>query len=159
MTDFVPTTDLSDAHPEAQVMRPLLRDFGGRPRFQGAAVTLRVRDHNPLIRARLQTPGEGKVLVVDGGGSLEGALVGGMLGSFAVQNGWEGVIVYGCVRDVAELRTLDLGVRALAAHPRRSGKEPVGEEGGPLTFAGVTVRPGDRVVADEDGVVVLPAGL
>ncbi|AXG98952.1 ribonuclease E activity regulator RraA [Deinococcus wulumuqiensis] len=159
MPDFTPTTDLSDAWPQAQVAAPVFRDFGGRVRFQGEAVTLRVSDNNPLVRQTLQTPGEGRVLVVDGGGSLNCALLGGNLGIFGVENGWAGVIVHGCVRDTAELRGLDLGIRALAAHPRRSGKREEGERDVPLTFAGVTVRPGDRVVADEDGWLVLGADL
>lgn len=155
MTDFIPTTDLSDAQPQAQVAAPVLRDFGGRTRFQGAAVTLRISENNPLVRQTLQTPGAGRVLVVDGGGSLNCALLGGNLGVFGVENGWEGVIIHGCVRDTAELRELDLGIRALAAHPRRSGKLEEGERDVPVTFAGVTIRPGDRVVADEDGWLVL----
>ncbi|PTA68353.1 ribonuclease E activity regulator RraA [Deinococcus arcticus] len=156
-TQDLPTTDLSDLYPQAQVLLPLLADFGGRARFTGVAVTLRVHEHNPLVRAALDTPGEGRVLVVDGGGSLNCALLGGLLGALAVKNGWAGVIVHGCVRDTAELRCLPLGVRALAAHPRRSGKAVQGEHGVPVTFAGVTIRPGDHLHADEDGIVVLPA--
>ena len=104
MSSFTPTTDLSDAHPDAQVLAPVFHDFGGRARFSGQAVTLRVSENNPLVRSTLQTPGHGKVLVVDGGGSLNCALLGGNLGQFGVENGWEGVIVNGCVRDTAELR-------------------------------------------------------
>lgn len=157
MTAFTPITDLSDAHPDAQIVRPGFQDFGGKARFGGQAVTLRVNENNPLVRATLQMPGQGKVLVVDGGGSLNCALLGGMLGEFGVQNGWEGVIVNGCVRDTAELRELPLGIRALAAHPRRSGKLEEGERNLALTFAGVTIRPNDEVYADEDGILILPA--
>ena len=157
MTEFTPTTDLSDAHPDAQVLAPVFQDFGGRARFSGQAVTLRVHENNPLVRSTLQTPGHGKVLVVDGGGSLNCALVGGNLGVFGVENGWEGVIVNGCVRDTAELRALNLGVRALAAHPRRIGKAGEGEANIAVTFAGVTIRPNDEVHVDEDGILVLPA--
>ncbi|WP_291426205.1 ribonuclease E activity regulator RraA [Deinococcus sp.] len=155
MATFTPTTDLSDAHPEARVLAPLFRDFGGRVRFQGTAVTLRVEENNPLVRSALQTPGQGKVLVVDGGGSLNCALLGGNLGVFGVENGWEGVIINGCVRDAAELRELDLGVRALAAFPRRSGKREEGQQNIPVTFAGVTIAPGDLICGDEDGILVL----
>lgn len=157
MSSFMPTTDLSDAHPDAQVLAPVFHDFGGRARFSGQAVTLRVSENNPLVRSTLQTPGHGKVLVVDGGGSLNCALLGGNLGQFGVENGWEGVILNGCVRDTAELRALNLGVRALAAHPRRSGKADEGEAHVAVSFAGVTIRPNDEVHVDEDGILVLPA--
>lgn len=138
-------------------MAPVFRHFGGRVAFGGQAVTLLVRENNPLVRAALQAPGQGRVLVVDGGGSLRCALLGGMLAELAVGRGWEGVVVHGCVRDVAELRALDLGVLALAAHPRRSGKREEGEQDLPVTFADVTIHPGDQLWADEDGVVVLAA--
>ncbi len=97
------TTDLSDAHPEAQVCEPLFRDFGGRKAFHGAIKTLKVFEDNALVRATLETPGEGRVLVVDGGGSKRCALVGGNLGALAVKNGWVGIVVYGYVRDSGEL--------------------------------------------------------
>ena len=157
MNDLRPTTDLSDSHPEARILAPLFREFGGRAAFAGPAFTLRVFENNPLVRRELETPGEGRVLVIDGGGSLNCALVGGMLAGFAVRNGWAGIVLNGCVRDVAELRSLPIGIRALAAHPRRSGKAPLGEAGVPLSFAGVTIHPGDLIHADEDGVLVLPA--
>lgn len=96
------------------------------------------------------------MLVVDGGGSLNGALVGDQLAGLGVDSGWAGIIVHGCVRDTAQLAGMPIGIRALAAHPRRSGKADVGEREVALTFAGVTVRPGDMVHADEDGVCVLP---
>ncbi|GMA15954.1 RraA family protein [Deinococcus metallilatus] len=160
MTDFppgfTPTTDLSDAHPGAPVLAPIFRDYGGRPRFYGPAVTVRVQDDNVLVRAALEEPGQGRVLVVDNGGSLNCAVLGGMLGLIGVQNGWAGVIVNGCVRDTGELATLPLGIKALAAHPRRSAKRGQGERDVPVAFAGVTLHPGDPVYADEDGVVCLP---
>ena len=155
---FIPTADLSDAYPEARVLGPTFRDYGGRPRFQGRAVTLRVRDDNALVRAVLEEPGEGRVLIVDNGGSLSCALVGATLAGIAVRNGWSGVVLNGCVRDTAELSGLDLGLRALAAHPRRCGGRGGGERDVPLSFEGVTVRPGDHVHADEDGVILLPPG-
>ncbi|WP_019011479.1 ribonuclease E activity regulator RraA [Deinococcus aquatilis] len=151
------TTDLSDAHPEAQILAPVFRNYGGWSRFSGPAVTLRVLENNPLVRSTLETPGLGRVLVVDGGGSLNCALLGGMLAQFGVQNGWAGTIVYGCVRDSAELGALPIGIRALAAHPRRSGKEAQGEAGMAVTFAGVTIHPGDQLYADEDGILVIAA--
>ena len=156
-TEDLPVTDLSDLRPDAPILAPIFREFGGRPRFNGPAVTLRVPGHNPLVREVLGQPGEGRVLVVDGGGNLDCALLGGELGELAVAGGWAGVIVNGCVRDTSELAQLNLGVRALAAHPRRSGKERLGERDVPVTFAGVTIHPGDAVHADEDGILILPA--
>lgn len=150
------TTDLSDAHPRAQILAPVFRNYGSQARFCGPAFTLQVLENNPLVRSTLETPGLGRVLVVDGGGSRNCALLGGMLGQFGVQSGWAGIIIYGCVRDTAELRALPIGIRALAAHPRRSGKAAQGEAGGVVTFAGATIRPGDQIFADEDGILVLP---
>ncbi|THF69033.1 RraA family protein [Deinococcus sp. Arct2-2] len=149
------TTDLSDAHPQAQILAPVFRDYGGHPRFSGPAFTLQVFENNPLVRSALETLGLGRVLVVDGGGSLNCALLGGMLGQFGVQSGWAGIIIYGCVRDTAELRVLPIGIRAVAAHPRRSGKVAGGESGGAVTFADVIIHPGDQIYADEDGILVL----
>jgi regulator of ribonuclease activity A len=116
------TTDLSDAHPQAQVCDPVFRDFGGRSAFHGPIQTLKIFEDNALVRATLETPGEGRVLVVDGGGSLRCALVGGNLGVLAVRNQWAGIVVNGCVRDLAELGAQALGIKALAAHPRKSEK-------------------------------------
>ncbi len=157
MTPFTPTSDLCDAHPEAQVFAPVFRDFGGQARFSGPVSTLRVYETNTPVRATLGTPGLGRVLVVDGGGSLNSALVGDQLAALGVANGWAGIIIHGCVRDTAQLRTMPIGVRALATHPRRSGQADLGEREVVLTFAGVTVRPGDMIHADEDGICILSA--
>jgi regulator of ribonuclease activity A len=148
------TTDLSDAHPDALVLDAILRPFGGARRFFGRARTVRCFEDNTLVRAALETPGDGGVLVVDGGGSLRCALVGGNLGSLAVRHGWAGIVVFGCVRDVAELAPLPVGILALAAHPRKSVRRGWGVAGEAVSFGGVTVREGDWVYADEDGVVV-----
>jgi regulator of ribonuclease activity A len=149
------TTDISDAHPDAQVCEPVLADFGGRKAFHGPIATLKVFEDNALVRGVLETPGAGRVLVVDGGGSLRCALVGGLLGKLAVERGWSGIVVHGCVRDVGELAQCELGVKALAAHPRKSEK---GLHGGhaerSVRFAGVLFRPGDWLYADADGIVV-----
>jgi regulator of ribonuclease activity A len=148
------TTDLSDAYPQATVAEPVFRDFGGRSAFAGPAFTVRVFEDNTPVRAALEMPGQGRVLVVDGGASLNCALLGDMLGALAVRNNWAGVVVNGCVRDSAALLALPLGVKALAVHPRRSGKGASGEQDISLTFAGVTVEPGDWVYADVDGLLV-----
>ncbi len=122
--------------------------------FSGAVETLRVFEDNALVRATLETPGEGRVLVIDGGGSLARALVGGNLGKLAEANGWAGLVVYGAVRDSVELAACPVGIKALALCPRRGSKAGAGERGVPVTFAGITVAPGSALYADGDGVVV-----
>jgi regulator of ribonuclease activity A len=156
------TTDLCDAHPDAvQVAEPVFRDFGGLRAFHGPVATLRVRDDNSLVRAALSEPGLGRVLVVDGGGSTRCALLGDRLAALAVAHGWAGVVIFGCVRDAAALGSFPLGVKALAAHPRKSLKTGQGERDVTLELAGVRIRPGDHLYADEDGLLVAgrPLGL
>ena len=154
------TTDLCDDHPDMleegslQVLPPVFRHFGKRLKFCGPATTLKVHEDNALVRATLETPGDGRVLVVDGGGSLRRALVGGQLGLLAQNNGWAGIIVDGCVRDTEELNACDTGIRALAAHPQRSARKGVGERDVRVHIAGVAVAPGDYIYADADGVLV-----
>ncbi|HLK38005.1 MAG TPA: ribonuclease E activity regulator RraA [Polyangiaceae bacterium] len=151
----VSTTDLCDAHPGVQVCAPALVSFGGHLAFFGRVATVKVYEDNALVRTLLQRRGDARVLVVDGGGSLRCALVGGQLGQFAVENGWAGLVVHGCVRDSVELAAQPVGVLALATHPRKSEKGlHGGREGGPVSFLGVTFRPGAWLYADADGVVV-----
>ena len=151
------TTDLSDAHPEAQVCDPVFRAFGGRAAFSGPITTLKVFEDNSMIREIVQTPGEGRVLVVDGGGSLRCGLFGGNLAVAAARNGWAGVVINGCARDADELDAEPIGIRALALHPRRSERGlHSGQAGLPVNFAGVVFREGEWLLADRDGVLVLP---
>ncbi len=151
------TTDLSDDHPEAQVCDPLFQAFGGRPAFSGPVTTLKVFEDNALVRAAVEQPGEGRVLVVDGAGSLHTALMGDLIAGLGVSNGWAGAVINGAVRDVAVLRTLDLGIKALGSNPRKSGKTGAGERDVPVSFGGITVRAGDVVTSDDDGIVVHPS--
>jgi regulator of ribonuclease activity A len=151
------TTDLSDAHPEAQVCEPIFQIYGGRRDFAGPITTLKVFEDNALVRDAVEQPGEGRVLVVDGGSSVRCALLGGNLAVLAAENGWAGVLVNGAVRDVGEIEAQPIGVRALAAHPRRSQKGMhSGQVGLPVLFAGVVFRDGEWLCADRDGVLVLP---
>ena len=151
------TTDLSDAHPEAQVCDPVFQSFGGRPSFSGPITTLKVFEDNSMVREIVQTPGEGRVLVVDGGGSLRCGLFGGNLAVAAAKNGWSGVVINGCARDADEIDAEPIGVRALALHPRRSERGlHSGQAGIPVHFAGVLFREGEWLLADRDGVLVLP---
>jgi regulator of ribonuclease activity A len=149
------TTDISDAHPEAQVADPVFRDFGGARAFFGSVVTLKVFEDNTAVRATLELPGQGRVLVVDGGGSMRCALVGGRLAQLAASSGWAGLVVHGCVRDAHELSAQPVGIKALALHPRKSEKGlHEGHESRVVTFAGVTFHPGAWLYADADGIVV-----
>lgn len=149
------TADLSDAYPEAQVAEPLLADFGGVERFHGPVVTLKVFEDNALVRTLLQEPGNGRVLVIDGGGSMRCALVGGNLAKLGVDNGWQGLIVNGCIRDSDEIGGLPIGVKALGTHPRKSEKGlHAGQRDRAVVFAGVTFRNGQWLYADADGVLV-----
>ncbi|MGQ5523519.1 ribonuclease E activity regulator RraA [Chitinimonas sp. PSY-7] len=149
------TTDLSDEYgDQVQVVDPLFRHFGQHARFAGPIATLKVFEDNSLVRSTLETPGNGRVLVVDGGGSLRCALVGGQLGELAVKNNWVGIVVFGCVRDSVELHAQAVGIRALALHPRKSVKKGEGSSNVPVQFAGVRFLPGYWLYADEDGMVV-----
>jgi regulator of ribonuclease activity A len=149
------TCDLYDSlGTRARVLPPLFQDFGGRPRFGGVIATVRCFEDNSRVKEVLATAGRGKVLVVDGGGSQRCALMGDLIAKSAVDNGWEGVVIYGCVRDRVALRDLALGIKALAAIPRKSERRGEGQIQLPIEIAGVTCRPGDRLVADEDGVVI-----
>lgn len=154
------TCDLCDANEDKiasgalSVLPPVFQKFGKRQAFSGPAATLKVFEDNVLVRAALETAGDGRVLVVDGGGSLRCALVGGNLGVLAEKNGWAGIIVNGCIRDSEEINGCDIGVRALATHPQRSIRKGVGERDLRVTIAGVAVNPGDWIYADADGVLV-----
>lgn len=139
---------------ELAVLPPAFQSFGRLRRFAGPASTVKVFEDNVLVRQALEEPGNGAVLVVDGGGSLRCALVGGNLGKLAEKNGWSGIIVHGCIRDTEELAACEIGIRALASHPQRSVRKGLGERNISVLVAGVTVRPGDNIYADADGVLV-----
>ena len=154
-----PTADLCDEFPDlVQVAEPVLRSFGAET-FSGPIATVRVHEDNVLVRQELERVVEGSVLVVDGGGSLRCALIGDQLAALAVEHGWRGVVVHGCVRDTKALAAIDLGVRALNTCPRRSEKRGAGELGVPVSFAGLTFVPGHWVYADRDGLLVAPRAL
>lgn len=153
------TADLCDAHESElgrslHVVAPMFRAYGGRARFAGRIVTLKLFEDNSRVREALGQPGQGKVLVVDGGGSLRCALVGDQLALLAQKNGWEGLVVYGAIRDSADIAGLDLGLYALATHPQKSIKKGVGDVNLPVRFGGVAFNPDDWLYADEDGILV-----
>ncbi|GAA1646180.1 ribonuclease E activity regulator RraA [Actinoplanes couchii] len=151
------TADLYDQHGEALgSCDTQFRQYGGVTDFRGPAVTVSCFQDNALLKSILGEPGEGRVLVVDGGGSVHTALMGDIIAGLAVDNGWAGVIINGAVRDVAALRTLQVGIKALGSNPRKSGKTGAGTRDEPLKFGECTFTPGATVVSDDDGVVVLP---
>ena len=161
--ESVATCDLCDAHKNDssgafRVLPPVFRDFGGRAAFAGRVTTVKCFEDNTSVKAAVESPGHGRVLVVDGAGSLRRALLGGNLGAAAARNGWAGLVIDGCVRDVAELAACDVGIRALAAMPLPTDRRAPGLVDVPVLIQGVWVRPGDRLVADADGIVVLPGG-
>lgn len=131
-----------------------LADFGRNLRFSGTARTVRCFEDNALLKSIVSTPGDGAVLVVDGGGSVRTALMGDMIAAIALENGWSGIIIHGAVRDRTALAALPLGVKALASNPRKSGKTGSGEADVVLTIGDTVIAPGKHVYADEDGVLV-----
>ena len=150
------TCDLSDSRGDAARIAPAaFRDFGGRARFEGRAITVKCFEDNSRVKELLATPGKGCVLVVDGGGSTRCALLGDLIAKDGVANGWEGVIINGCVRDTAVLAKLDIGIKALGAIPKRSTRRGEGTAHIEIDLAGVLVSERDFVVSDEDGVAIL----
>lgn len=158
-TSAFSTCDFCDVHKgdtsgSFRVLPPVFQDFGGVAAFAGPVATVKCHEDNTLVKAAVDSPGEGRVLVVDGGGSLRRALVGGNLAAAAARNGWAGVVVDGCVRDVAELQAAAVGIRALALMPLPTEKRNEGQSNVAVTVQGVVVRPGDWLYADADGIVV-----
>lgn len=150
------TCDLSDRFgDDARLLPPLFRDFGSRTTFQGAAVTVKCFEDNSRIKEILATSGQGKVLIIDGGGSTRCALLGDMIAKDAVANGWEAILVHGAVRDTAVLKTLDIAVRALCAVPRKSTRRDEGSLNIDIQIASACISPGDIIVGDADGVIAL----
>ncbi|MFC8374022.1 MULTISPECIES: ribonuclease E activity regulator RraA [unclassified Streptomyces] len=153
----VPTADLVDQYgTELRVCDLQFRQFGAHRSFAGPVRTVSCHEDNGLLRDLLRTPGDGAVLVVDGGGSLRTALVGDLIAGAAQDNGWAGLVLHGAVRDSAALAGLRLGVKALGTVPRKSAKDSAGAVDVPVTFGGLTFRPGDVLHADDDGIVLLP---
>jgi regulator of ribonuclease activity A len=153
--DFRPTADLvDDIGPDVRSCDVQFRQFGGRTQFAGPISTVRCFQDNALLKSVLSEPGEGRVLVVDGGGSLHTALVGDVIAELARRSGWAGLIVNGAVRDAATLRDLDLGIKALGTNPRKSTKTGAGDRDVVLDIGGVAFAPGEFAFSDDDGIVV-----
>ena len=156
------TCDLCDAHKNDatgsfRVLPPVFKNYGGQQKFCGEVVTIKCFEDNSFVKAAVDSAGQGCVLVVDGGASLRRALLGGNLGAAAAKNGWAGVVIDGCVRDVAELAQCRTGIRALTAMPLPTEKRGEGQRDVAVQIQGVWVRPGDWLYADDDGMVIMTA--
>lgn len=153
---MIKTTDLCDEYgARALVLAPLFTDFGGQGDFAGPALTVKCFEDNSVIKELSQQPGNGRVLVVDGGASTRCALFGDVIAEDLVRNGWAGALIYGCVRDKAALRQMPIAIKAVGVSPRKSVKRNEGQVGVPVAFAGQTINDGDYLYADEDGVLIL----
>ncbi len=150
------TTDLCDDYiSELKIAKPIgFKDLGMKKSFHGQIVTIKVFENNPLIRKTLSEDGKGKVLVIDGRKSDRCALMGDNIAELAMNNGWEGIVIYGAVRDSVAISQLDIGVKALYLNPQKSGKLDKGEKDIIVHFAGVDFVPNQFIYCDEDGIVV-----
>ncbi len=158
-SEFRPTADLVDEiGPDVRSCDVQFRQFGGRSEFAGPIVTVRCFQDNALLKSVLSEPGDGRVLVIDGEGSLHTALVGDVIAELGRSNGWAGLVINGAVRDAATLRTLDIGIKALGTNPRKSTKTGAGERDIAISLGGVEFRPGDVAYSDDDGIVVVTPG-
>ena len=151
----ISTPDLCDSHPErVRVVDPIFRNYGGILSFGGEIVTVKCFEDNSRVKELANTEGMGKVMVVDGGGSLKKALLGDLIAQSALDNGWQGFIIYGCIRDVEPISTMKIGVKALNSIPLKTERKGLGEKDVTISFGGVTFNPGEFVYCDETGIIV-----
>jgi regulator of ribonuclease activity A len=151
------TPDICDDFADqVNVLAPIYQNFGGKEAYYGEVETVKCFEDNSRVKELLATPGNGRVLVVDGGGSMRCALIGDLIAESAVKNGWSGIVIHGCCRDVHELKTMDFGVRALNSFPLKSTRKGVGEQGIEIEVGGVVIAPGMWIYADQTGIVVTP---
>lgn len=156
----ISTPDLCDQHPDKiKVLDPLFNNYGGKNAFWGQVVTIKCHEDNSLVKQLAAEPGNGRVMVVDGGASLRRALLGDMIAENACNNGWAGFVINGCIRDCDEISELNLGVKALNTIPVKTDKRGIGDFNVPVTFAGQTIHPGDWVYCDNNGIIVAEMNL
>jgi len=149
------TPDLCDAHDgKVRVLEPIFNNYGGVKSFFGPAVTIKCHEDNSVVKELVSKPGNGQVIVMDGGGSLRRAILGDMLAEKAAQNGWAGLVINGCIRDVDEIGKTNLGVKALNVHPMKTEKRGIGDLNVSVQMAGQIIQPGEWVYADNNGVIV-----
>ncbi len=154
------TADLCDQfESELHICAPMFHSYGGKAAFGGPITTLKLFEDNGLVRKVLEQPGNGRVLVVDGGGSMRRALVGDQIALLAANNGWAGIVVYGCIRDSAAIGQMNLGVFALGTHPLKTVKRNEGQADIVVTFGGIDFVPGHHLYADSDGIILSPRAL
>jgi len=154
------TADLCDENKgTVQVVSPSLRDFGGCRRFSGEMVTIKARGDFSQVREQVRSAGRGRVLVIDNEGSSRGAMLGDLLAAAALENGWQGVVINGCIRDSAEIATMDLGVKALACIPLRGNNDGTARLNVDLSFLDAVFRPGEYLYSDEDGIILSATAL
>lgn len=159
MSDFKTADLCDDFDAELSILDPDFTGFGQRSRFYGQVTTIKCFEDNSLVREAVSSPGQKRVLVIDGAASFRCALLGDQLAELAIKNNWNGIIVNGCIRDSYDISTMSIGIKALATHPLKSTKRGVGERDVAINFSGVTFRPGDYVYSDEDGIVVAERAL
>jgi len=151
----ISTPDLCDAYPDlARIVDPIFRNYGGKSSFGGEIVTVKCFEDNSRVKESAGTNGEGKVMVIDGGGSLNKALLGDLIAEAALNNGWEGFIIFGCIRDVGPINFMEIGVKALNSIPLKTQRKGIGEKNIPITFGGVTFNPGEFIYSDKTGIIV-----
>jgi len=151
----ISTPDLCDLHDDkVRVLDPIFKNYGGRSSFSGQAVTIKCFEDNSVVKKLVDEPGLGRVIVMDGGGSLRRAILGDMLAANAAKNGWSGLVIYGCIRDCDEIAKIDLGVQAINTHPMKTEKRGLGDLNKVVVFAGQTITPGDWVYADNNGILI-----
>lgn len=149
------TPDLCDKYPDlVRVVEPIFKNYGGKSSFGGQIVTIKCYEDNSVVKETASTPGNGKIIVVDGGGSLRRALLGDLIAENAIQNGWEGFIIYGCIRDIDAIFNMNLGVKTLNTNPLKTDKKGIGDLNILVSFGGVTFKPGEYVYADSNGIIV-----
>ena len=149
------TADLYDKYgDDLKVALPIFKDYGAKRIFHGPISTVKAHEDNNLVRTALEEPGEGRILIVDGDESLRCAMLGDMLAKLGMENGWSGIIVFGCIRDADVIATIDIGVKALNTNPRKSLKQGLGDRDISVSFAGITFNVGEYVYADTDGIIV-----
>lgn len=151
----VSTPDLSDNYPDnTRVLDSIFKNYGGKKAFGGEIVTVKCFEDNSLVKEQASNNGLGKVMVVDGGGSLRKALLGDMIAKSAVKNNWEGLVIFGCIRDIDLISELPLGVKALNVVPIKTEKRGIGELNVTVTFAGQSIKPGEYLYADNNGILI-----
>jgi len=151
----ISTPDICDAYEaKVNVLDPVFRSYGARSSFYGEAVTIKCFEDNSVVKQLVDTPGEGRVIVMDGGGSLRKAILGDMLAEKAARNGWAGLVIYGCIRDCNEIAQINIGVKALNTHPMKTEKRGLGDLNVDVCFAGQTISAGNWIYADNNGILI-----